>query len=78
MADEKKKDREEDREFKKERRGCQEAERTSLHSLLIRAVIGQKHDTHTCAGTHACCGADCAYIKTKDVMVLWQHLCIKG
>lgn len=44
----KKSDRGEDREFEKERRGSQEAERTSLHSLLIRAVIGQQHDTHLC------------------------------
>lgn len=32
-------------ELEKEKRGSREAERTSLHSLLIRA-IGQQHDTH--------------------------------
>ena len=41
--------------------GAKRQKRTSLHSLSIRAVIGQQHDTHGRAGVHACCGADCAY-----------------
>ncbi len=56
---EKKRDRGDDRE--KERSGSQEAERTSLHSLTIRAVIGQQHDT--CAGKHEHCDVDCATLR---------------